>query len=138
METNNEDMFPDIEQLRIRPEEVSESQIQSPRNCSKPTSPRQRLISGGFLSGPIPLSWLSAAMRLSGRGPIAIALAIWFEAGRTKSQTVTLTTKLLERFSIHRKVKYRALRQLESVGLIGVERQPQRNPIVTIVNTWSK
>src|SRR5262249_2590867 len=37
-----------------------------------------------FLRGHIPLVWLTKACTLSGRTPLATALAVWFHAGRKK------------------------------------------------------
>ncbi len=44
-----------------------------------------------------------------------------------------LTTAVLNRFGINRKVKTRALTALEGAGLISVSRQPGKNPLVSIL-----
>ncbi len=41
---------------------------------------RNSPIRGQFLRGPIPLPWLAAAANLPGKAPLAVALAIRFEA----------------------------------------------------------
>jgi hypothetical protein len=79
------------------------------------------------------LNWLSTATKLAGKAPLAVALALWFEAGRRKSKEVILTTAILARFGVGRKAKYRGLRDLEEAGLVAVQRILRRNPVVTIL-----
>lgn len=97
----------------------------------------QKKISGEFLKGPIPLLWLTAASNQSGKAPLAVGLAIWFESGRRKSNEVKLTSAILQRFAIKRKSKYTALKSLEDAGLIRVRREPRKNPVVTILEVVS-
>lgn len=101
-----------------------------------PASPKlkPKKITGEFLKGPIPLTWLTAASMLSGKAPLAVGLAVWFEAGRRKSREVKLTTAILKRFGVNGKAKYRALKSLEKAGLVRVRRKPRRNPVVTILD----
>ena len=123
------DIFTAIDRLRLQP---GHSLLVEPL---PPTSkPKPRRIRGEFLKGPIPLTWLSAAAKLRGKAPLAVALALWFEAGRRRSNEVRLTTAILDRFSVNRKAKYTALAALERVGLIRVRRQPRKNPIITIID----
>jgi DNA-binding transcriptional ArsR family regulator len=96
--------------------------------------PKAKKITGEFLKGPIPLPWLTAVTKLSGKAPLAVAVAIWFEAGRRKSNEVKLTTAILRRFNVNRKAKYSALKSLEKAGLVRVRREPRRNPVVTILD----
>jgi hypothetical protein len=87
------------------------------------------------LKGPVPLAWLTAASKLPGKSPLTVGLALWFEAGRRRSMTVTLTSAILARFGVSdRKSKYRGLSSLEQSGLIEVVRVPRRNPVVTILD----
>ena len=95
---------------------------------------KPKKITGEFLKGPIPLPWLTAASKLSGKAPIAVALAIWFQVGRRRSKEVRLTSAVIERFGIDRKAKYRGLSALEQAGLIKVRRELRRNPVVTILD----
>ena len=100
---------------------------------AQPKKPR-RFIGGGekFLSGPIPLAWLSKAAEFSGK-PLAVGLAIWFEAGVTKSLKVPMGHALLAKFHVERKAGASGLRKLERAGLVEVERHAGRNPVVTII-----
>jgi hypothetical protein len=80
------------------------------------------------------LAWLSSAARLPGKAPLAVGLAIWFEAGRRRSKEFILTTAILTRFNVGRKAKYKGLTALESAGLIRVHRKARRNPVVVILD----
>jgi hypothetical protein len=98
-----------------------------------PPRARNHRIQGEFLKGPVPLAWLTVATRLPGKSPLAVGLALWFEAGRRRSKKVTLTSAILARFNVDRKSKYRGLASLERAGLVKVVRVPRRNPEVTII-----
>ncbi|WP_145279440.1 hypothetical protein [Tautonia plasticadhaerens] len=90
---------------------------------------------GQFLKGPIPLDWLSAAARLPGKAPLAVALAIRFESGRRgDAESVKVTNPLVARLGVSRKSKYAALSALEGAGLIRVSRQPKKSAVVTILS----
>ena len=89
---------------------------------------------GGFIKGPIPLLWISKAAEFKG-SELHVALALWYLAGLTKSKTVKLTRKAREtHFHVKRDAVYRALENLEQAGLVRVERQRGRLPIVAIID----
>lgn len=127
----HDDIFDNIERLRLPSEQMEMPPVATPKGS--PSSSKPKRIKGEFLKGPIPLAWLTVASKLSGKASLAVALAIWFEAGRRKSKVVKLTSAILERFNVSRKCKYRALKSLEKAGLIRVHREPRRNPVVTIM-----
>jgi len=127
----NGDFFDGIDRLRFTPTAKRKRSGVLPAKRGA----RASTIKGEFLKGPIPLTWLSSAAALSGKGPLAVGLAIWFEAGRRRSREVTLTNAILERFGVTRKTKYRGLNALEEAGLIVLDRRPRRNPVVTIIDT---
>ncbi|MEO1610584.1 MAG: hypothetical protein AAFR90_14910 [Pseudomonadota bacterium] len=90
-----------------------------------------------FLKGPIPLNWLSAAAQLPGKS-LHLGIAIWFNASLAKSATVPLSNLAGLPFGLDRNAKYRALGWLENAGLIAVERQVGRSPIVTLLDVDAK
>jgi hypothetical protein len=130
--TNDKDAFADLDRFRLPPT-IPQVRCESTL-VEKPTRGRSRRNKGEFLKGPIPLSWLGCAARLSGKAPLAVALAIWFQAGRRRTKKVTLTTAVIERFSIERKAKYKGLSALEQAGLVRVHQEGRRNPVVTILD----
>lgn len=85
-----------------------------------------------FLKGPIPLNWISTAARLPGRS-LHVAIAIWFTASLAKSATVSLSNLAGLPFGLDRNAKYRALAWLEEAGLIAVERNLGRSPVVALL-----
>ena len=91
-------------------------------------TPRQ----DGFIKGPLPLSWFVQAAALPGKA-LHVAMAIWFQVGLERQQTIKLGQKRVQRFSVSRDAKYDALMRLEKIGLIGVERLPGQAPIVTVL-----
>jgi hypothetical protein len=95
---------------------------------------RSRWVEGKFLAGPIPLEWLGRASRLPGKA-LATGLAIWFLSGLRKGERggLKLTSATLEHFHVNRHAKSRALRALESAGLISIQRNGKKNPVVTIL-----
>lgn len=126
------DFFTDLDRLRL-PSTPRVPPV-PPAAVSPPVPKPKKKITGEFLKGPIPLPWLTLASKLAGKAPLAVALAVWFEAGRRKSKEVRLTTAILKRFNVNRKAKYRALESLEKAGLVRVRREPRRNPVVTILD----
>ena len=122
------DFFANLDRLRL-----AGVNIETPTPTPTGNTARRR-VRGEFLKGPVPLAWLSAASKLPGKAALAVGLALWFEAGRRRSQTVTLTSAILARFGVNRKGKYRGLASLEREGLIEVVRVPRRNPVVTILD----
>jgi hypothetical protein len=127
--------FPDLDRLRL-PAEQRQTHVKSNFNGRK-SSPNAAGVQGEFVKGPIPLDWLGRAAKLTGKAPLATALAIMFEVGRRRSPQITLTTPILDRFGVNRKAKYRGLKQLEEANLIQVDRRPRKNPIVTVLAVHS-
>src|SRR5262249_313238 len=90
-----------------------------------------------FLSGPIPMGWIEQAAPLPGRA-WHLACALWFESlchfGKVKPATVQPTRRTLQRFGLaSEKTYYRALEKLERAGLVRVEAQRGKRPLVTIL-----
>ncbi|MER3448119.1 MAG: hypothetical protein C4291_15430 [Candidatus Dadabacteria bacterium] len=122
-----DDIFNDLDQCRV-PDKAGQL-----IKAKLTVMPKARKARTEFLKGPIPLPWLLRVMKIPSKAPLAVALAIWFEAGRRRSNEVKLTTAILNRFNVNRKAKYRALKMLEEAGLIRVYRKPRCNPVVTIL-----
>jgi hypothetical protein len=86
-----------------------------------------------FLKGPIDWEWITKAGCLSGQA-LHVAVVLWFWAGIKKSRTVLLSNKTLKELGVSRYAKKRALIALEGVGLITVNNQKGRAPVVTIID----
>jgi DNA-binding transcriptional ArsR family regulator len=88
---------------------------------------------GGFILGPLALGWWRRACRLPGKA-LAVALAVWFEAGRRgRPDDLKLTARIVSRFGVGPDAKSRALAALERAGLVAVVRVVRKNPRVTIL-----
>ena len=88
-----------------------------------------------FVKGPIPVVWIEAACRPGGKVS-QVAWAIWFRFGATDpKEPIAITPQFLRRFSVGRNAGNRALRLLESEGLIRVDRRRGRSPRVTVLRT---
>lgn len=86
-----------------------------------------------YIRGPIDLDWLEPVLQLPGRAPLALALAIQYQAGLTKSQTVRVTSSLLLQFRLPKRTAYDAIFKLSSIGLIRVESGQGKCREVTIL-----
>ncbi len=85
-----------------------------------------------FIKGPLPLKWITRAAILPGK-TLHVGLAIWFQVGLEKCQTVKLSQKRVDCFSVSRDAKFDALKRLAEAGLINVEQFPGRSPIITVI-----
>jgi hypothetical protein len=64
---------------------------------------------------------------------VMVWIALRYLAWRNKNQTVKLSNEIMKRYGVSRHVKYRALVALEAAGIITVEWQNGRTPLVTLV-----
>jgi hypothetical protein len=94
--------------------------------------PRRRQRRGLFVKGPIPLSWIHAAAKISGNVS-RLAWVIWFLAGLKRTTTFKLNLSKLGPFGLNRFSASRALVTLEHSRLVSVDRRHGRNPIITIL-----
>jgi hypothetical protein len=61
-----------------------------------------------------------------------VAIVIHHLSKMKKSSTISLSSKMLQEFGVLRNSTYRALRSMEAVGLVSVQRAPGRQAVVTI------
>src|SRR5262245_2901395 len=80
-----------------------------------------------FLKGPIPMRDIAAASRLPGKA-LTVFLAIRHRADLTHSIAVKLPARLMGDLGVSKDAKARALRQLEAMGLITVQRKRGCSP----------
>lgn len=101
----------------------------------KERSPRQTVArqQGAFIRGPLPLVWLDGVLKLPGRGPLVVALALLYQSGLERSPSVRVTHKLLQRFGIPQRTSHDVLAKLEAAGLVVVTKPPGRCRVVEIL-----
>jgi len=87
---------------------------------------------GKFIAGPIDVTWLSQASKL-GVTALWVGLGLWFLRGIKHSDTFIVSNLIMQEWDVLPDAKRRALRALEKVGLIKIERRGKRSPRVTLV-----
>jgi hypothetical protein len=92
-----------------------------------------RKVDGLFLKGPVPMWWLELA-RKQGGPALWLGTCLWLLRGLRKSDTFVLSNVFLDEHGMQPDAKWRALRKLERVGLVRVERRGRKNPTVTIID----
>lgn len=86
-----------------------------------------------------PLNWLAAAARVEGTDfGLHVAVLLQFRHGLTKTNPLTIPSRLLREFGINRHAFYRALRALERAGLVVAVRRKGKKPMVMIVKIDSQ
>lgn len=86
-----------------------------------------------FVRGPIPYTWLRPALALGGKAG-NLALALWWLVGVERSNPVRLTGRVLRDFHISPRAARRLLLRFEQAGLVQVDRQRGRGPIVAVLD----
>jgi hypothetical protein len=79
----------------------------------------------------VPWSWVE---KLSGaRGQtLRVAIILLYLHWKAKGRPVKLANGMLQSDGISRRAKWRALLELEGLGLISIERRPKKSPIIEI------
>jgi hypothetical protein len=82
----------------------------------------------------IPLPWIMPVFNLSGDA-LKMAIIVWrtYKMNNGKD-TFKLTKKYLEPFGVNRFQRYRGLERLKESGLVDVDFQKGRAPIIKILN----
>jgi DNA-binding transcriptional ArsR family regulator len=81
----------------------------------------------------VPRWWMAAACKATDNHKALVCVELLYVAWKAKSLTFPLSNARLEKLGVHRETKRRALRDLEGAGLIPVERQSNKTPIVTVL-----
>ena len=115
----------DLDKYRLPAEALKSPKL--PKRAPRPRRGEQ------YLRGPIPWPWLSAAARLPGK-TLHVAVAIWFVAGLKNNRTIRFRPAVGRGLGLSRYAAYTGLAALEKLGLIQVDRQRGRSPIITIVD----
>ena len=88
-----------------------------------------------FIAGPIPVSWLRKALKLS-KAAIKTSFAVWYLHGLTKGGSFKLSAARIGELELDRDTKKRGLADLEKAGLVRVRsRGPSKSKEVTVVVT---
>lgn len=86
-----------------------------------------------FLSGPIQWDWLRRASKLRGKS-FELGIIYWHLSKLNKRETkLKAQEQFLRGFSINRQSYYRALVQLETAGLIRVQKMAGQRALVDLI-----
>jgi hypothetical protein len=110
-----------VEALRIDP---NAPQFRKAAPAKKATKWKKRFVR-------VPWLWVE---RLRGARHVStpnLALHLLYEHWRTGGQAIALPNSVVE--GMPRRQKWRALRELEELGLIKIERRPRKSPLVTVL-----
>ncbi len=84
-----------------------------------------------FIKGPIPFDWMQNAASLPGK-TLAIALSLWYLKGLKGALTFSVTSKAVGLADCSRQAYSRGLNSLVLAGLIEVDQQAGRRPVITL------
>lgn len=93
---------------------------------------QRKNFTGQFIKGPLPMSWMSEACKLS-KNAIKVALAIRFLGGILGDDWMELKNNHIATFKLNRSGKSIGLRELETSGLIKIKRRAGKSPLVKII-----
>jgi hypothetical protein len=114
-----EELAIDIKQYRITPAEIAAAQ-------PKPApAPKRQFVM-------VPMDWLDQLAGTSRANTYVVALHLLHLNWKNDGQPFLLPNGKLEAAGVSRFAKWRALKDLEQVGLIAVEKRPKRSPKITV------
>jgi hypothetical protein len=93
-----------------------------------------KVMTGGFIMGPLPEQWLVLASQLPGKA-LEVGLCLWKVARMTKRMQVRIGSDVVERWGIGRMPKARALRALQNAGLIRIDQERGKLGLITLIPT---
>jgi hypothetical protein len=82
----------------------------------------------------VPLEWARRICSAAGEGALYLAIWLRYRSWKTGSNTVKLTRDPLEALGLSRWTQGRALRKLEEAGVVTVQRQHGRAPVVSLLD----
>ena len=123
----NKDPFADLNQLRLDPE-VAATVKRAGAKQARARSERQR---ERFVM--VPWSWIKRLKDARRPASHMVGYFILYQHWKTGGQPVPVTTVALRPFGISRWAKWRALKELEQLGLVRVQRGARCAPLVTVL-----
>jgi hypothetical protein len=117
-----QDPYADLKQHALTPEMLEKLAV-VPRKIQKR---RQHFVK-------VPWTWVEQLVKARHVASYRVALHLLYQRWKTDSQVVQLSNGVLVHEGVARRAKWRALRELEKLGLISIERRPRRSPIITLL-----
>jgi hypothetical protein len=123
----SKDPFADLNQLRLDPEIAAAMNRPGIKQARAP-SKRQR---EQFVM--VPWSWIKRLKDARLPASHMVGYLVLYEHWKTGGQTSPVTTVALRPLGVSRWAKWRALKELEQLGLIRVQRGTRRAPLITVL-----
>jgi hypothetical protein len=117
----NQDAAFNLEQLRIDPKQIAKQ----PAKPAKPKKWRRYYVN-------VPWLWVERLQKAKRVGTYRLALVLVYEHWRTGARPIVLSNVFSNAECVPIRSKSRALAELESLGLIQVQRQKGRSPKVVL------
>jgi hypothetical protein len=76
---------------------------------------------------------MSVAGKVKTSAALAVMVELAYQVFKTHKPEVVLSNSILRTIGISRKAKLRALRQLETAGIVAVDWRGQKSPLVTVL-----
>jgi hypothetical protein len=119
--THDKDQYADLKQHRLTPETLAKLAA-VPQKIQKR---RQQFVM-------VPWRWIDRLATTSSANTYRVALHLLHQHWKNNSRPFLLPNGLLVMEGVTRHSKWRALTKLERLGLISVEKRPDRSPRVTV------
>jgi hypothetical protein len=119
--THDKDQYADLKQHRLTPETLA-------KLAAVPQKIQQRRQQ--FIM--VPWVWVDRLARTSSANTYRVALHLLYHHWKSNRQPFPLPNGLLAMKGVTRFAKWRALDELERLGLISVEKRPRRSPRITV------
>jgi hypothetical protein len=81
----------------------------------------------------VPLKWAAEVAKATNSPGDMVFILLAYLTWKTKSPTFVLSNDYLKRYGVNREAKRRVLARLEKAGVIKVQRQGLRSPLVTLL-----
>jgi hypothetical protein len=116
-----EDPYADLKQHRLTPEMLAKLAV-VPRKIQKR---RQQFVM-------VPWGWIERLAKTASANTYRVALHLLHQHWKNNSRPFLLPNGLLVMEGVTRFAKWRALAELEELGLVLVEKRPRRSPKITV------
>jgi hypothetical protein len=83
----------------------------------------------------VPLIWKECLSEAAYIGTYRVALHLLYRHWKEGGRPILLSNVALATEGVSRWGKWRALRELELLGLVKIERRPRKSPVITVINS---
>jgi hypothetical protein len=118
----DDDPYADLKQHRLTPEMLEKLAV-VPRKIQRR---RQHFVK-------VPWTWIERLARARYTATYRVALHVLYRHWKIRGEPFTLSNGMVAIEGVARGTKWRALRELEQLGLIAIERRRRKSPRITVI-----